>query len=214
MSRMITAREIESEYGVPANAVRSAVKRFHVECQNIGGFISISLQDAEKLIFDYHAKQDSYTWQEVAKKLNASPANTNLKNIINFILPHYCFPCGTYYPIRDADDVLGHLEQYHIKKYKDKYYYLEDGREDFYITNYFTISEFRNAFEEKYDIRLKLSNFDKIQSQLEKPYPVETVNLFGFSEYMIPWKYMEQLMEDYHIYYILKAEVNPYEVSR
>ena len=152
MSRMITAREIESEYGVPANAVRSAVKRFHIECQNIGGFISISLQDAEKLIFDYHAKQDSYTWQEVAKKLNASPANTNLKNIINF--------------------------------------------------------------EEKYDIRLKLSNFDKIQSQLEKPYPVETVNLFGFSEYMIPWKYMEQLMEDYHIYYILKAEVNPYEVSR
>ena len=110
--------------------------------------------------------------------------------------------------------MLGHLEQYHIKKYKDKYYYLEDGREDFYITNYFTISEFRNAFEEKYDIRLKLSNFDKIQSQLEKPYPVETVNLFGFSEYMIPWKYMEQLMEDYHIYYILKAEVNPYEVSR
>lgn len=211
MSRMITAREIESEYGVPANVVRSAVKRFHMECQIIDGLISIPLQDAEKLIFDNHAKQGSYTWQEVAKKLNASPANKNLKKLVDSILPHYCLASGTYYPIRDVDDIVGHLEQYHIKKYKDKYYYLEDGREDFYITNYFTISEFRKNFEEKYGMRLKLSNFNKIQSQLEKPYPMETVNLFGFSEYMIPWEYMEQLMEDYRIYYILKAEANPYE---
>lgn len=89
MSRMITALEIEKEYGVPAYTVRSAIKRFQIEHQVINGLISVSLQDAESVIFDYHARQDSYTWQDVAKKMNASPANTNLRKLVDSILPHY-----------------------------------------------------------------------------------------------------------------------------
>ena len=219
MSRMVTAMEIELAYGVPASVTRSAIKKLQIKNQKTDGLISIDLQDAEPIIFDYHARQDSYTWQDVAKKLCASPGNQQLKRIIDFILPHYCLASGTYYPIRDAEDVLNHLEHYHIKKYKDKYYYLEGGREDFYITNYFTISEFRQSFNKKYESeikedekkKLKLHNFSKIKSQLKKSYPVENVNLFGFSEYMIPWEYMEQLMEDYHNYYAVKEEKDPYD---
>ena len=103
------------------------------------------------------------------------------------------------------------MEHYRIKKYKDKYYYLEGGREDFYITNYFTIAEFKQEFKQKYETETKLCNFSKIKSQLKKEYPVETVNLFGFPEYMIPLEYMEQLMEDYHNYYAVKEEKNPYD---
>lgn len=65
---------------------------------------------------------------------------------------------------------------------------------------YFTISELKQVFKQKYQMEMKLCNFSQIKSQLGKVYPVETVNLFGFSEYMIPWKYMEQFMEDYHNY--------------
>jgi len=219
MSRMVTAMEIEQAYGVPAKVTRSAIKKLQIKNQKTDGLISIGLQEAEPIIFDYHARQDSYTWQDVAKKLCASPGNQQLKRIIDFILPHYCLASGTYYPIRDAEDMINHLEHYHIKKYKDKYYYLESGREDFYITNYFTISEFRQSFNEKYESeikedekkKLKLHNFSKIKSQLKKSYPVENVNLFGFSEYMIPWEYMEQLMEDYHNYYAVKEEKDPYD---
>lgn len=134
MGRIITAREIENEYGVPAKNVCSAVKRLQIECQNIDGFRFIDLQDAEPIIFDYHARQDSYTWQQLAKKFQSSPSNKQLKKIIDSILPHYCLASGTYYLIRDVEDVINHLEHYHIKKYKDKYYYLVGGREDFYIT--------------------------------------------------------------------------------
>lgn len=219
MSRMVTAAEIEQEYGVPVSVVRSAVKRHQIKTQNKDGIISIALQDAEPILFDYHARQDSYTWQDVAKKLYASPGNQQLRKMIDSILPHYHLVSGTYYPIRDVEEVTGHLEQYHIRKYKDKFYYLEGGREDFYITNYFTISEFRQAFDKKYEAeikkdekkKLKLHDFSQIKSQLGKAYPVETVNLFGFSEYMIPWKYMEQLMEDYHNYYTVKEAENPYD---
>lgn len=211
MSRMITASGLEKEYGVSASFVSSAIKRLQIEYQVVNGLISVALQDAEPVIFDYYVRQDSYTWQDVAKKMNASPANLNLRKLLDSILPHYCLASGTYYPVNDVEDVLAHLEQYYISKYKDKYYYLEGGREDFYITNYFTISEFRQAFEQKYGIRLKLSNLSKIESQLGKPYPVEAVNLFGFSEYMIPWEYMEPLIEDYYYFYTVKAEENPYE---
>lgn len=219
MSRMVTVMEIEQAYGVPANVTRSAIKKLQIKNQKTDGLISITLQDAEPIIFNYHARQGSYTWQDVAKKLCASPGNQQLKRIIDFILPHYCLASGTYYPVRDAEDVINHLEHYHIKKYKDKYYYLEGGREDFYITNYFTISEFRQSFNKKYESeikedekkKLKLHNFSKIKSQLKKSYPVENVNLFGFSEYMIPWEYMEQLMEDYHNYYAVKEEKDPYD---
>lgn len=96
MGRIITAREIEIEYGVPAKNVRLAVKRLQIECQNIDGLISIDLQDAEPIIFDYHARQDSYTWQQVAKKFHSSPSNKQLKQIIDSILPHYCLASGTY----------------------------------------------------------------------------------------------------------------------
>ena len=71
MSRTVTAREIEQEYGVPAKTVRYAIQRHQIKNQNTGGQISIALQDAEPIIYDYHARQDSYTWQEVAKKFHA-----------------------------------------------------------------------------------------------------------------------------------------------
>ncbi len=211
MSRMTTAAEIEREYGVPAKTVYYAVKRFHIKYQMLGGAVSIALQDAESIIFDFHARQDSYTWKEVAKKFYASPSNQQLKKIIDSIVPHYCLVSGTYYPIRDVEDVINHLEYYHIKKYKDKYYYLEGGREDFYITNYFTISELKQAFRQKYEMEMKLCNFRKIESQLKKEYPVEKVSLFGFPEYMISLEYMEQLMEDYHRYYTVKEIEDPYD---
>ena len=211
MSRIVTAIEIEKMYGVPAGVTRSAIKRFQIRNQKTDGLISIALQDMEPIIFDYHARQDSYTWQEKKKKFHASPNNRQLKRIIDSILPHYCLTSGTYYPIGDVEDVLAHLEDYHIKKYKDKYYYLEGGREDFYITNYFTISEFKQSFKQKYKMEMKLCNFSKIKSQLKKEYPVETVNLFGFPEYMIPLKYMEQLMEDYFYYYTIKEIEEPYD---
>lgn len=211
MSRMTTAAEIEREYGVPAKTVYYAVKRFHIKYQMLGGTVSIALQDAEPIVFDYHAKQDSYTWQGVAKKFHASPSNQQLKKIIDSILPHYCLASGTYYPIRDVEDVINHLEYYHIKKYKDKYYYLEGGREDFYITNYFTISELKQAFRQKYEMEMKLCNFRKIESQLKKEYFVEKVSLFGFPEYMILLEYMGQLMEDYHRYYAVKEIEDPYD---
>ncbi len=211
MSRMTTAAEVEREYGVPAKTVYYAVKRFHIKYQMLGGAVSIALQDAEPIVFDYHAKQDSYTWQEVAKKFYVSPSNQQLKKIIDSILPHYCLASGTYYPIRDVEEVINHLEYYHIKKYKDKYYYLEGGREDFYITNYFTISELKQAFRQKYEMEMKLCNFRKIESQLKKEYPVEKVSLFGFPEYMISLEYMGQLMEDYHRYYTVKEIEDPYD---
>ena len=219
MSRIVTTIEIEKEYGVPANVIRSGIKRFQIKNQKINGLISIALQDAEPIIFDYCARQDSYTWQDVAKKFHATTGNQQLRQIIDSILPHYRLISGTYYPIRDVEDVLAHLEYYHIRKYKDKFYYLEGGREDFYITNYFVISDFRQAFDKKYEEeikedkkkKLKLHNFSEIKSQLGKLYPVETVNLFGFTEYMIPWVYMEPLIEDYHNYYVVKEEKDPYE---
>ena len=218
MNRIVTTIEIEKEYGVPASVTRSAIKRSQIKNQKTDGLISIALQEAEPIIFDYHARQDSYTWQEVAKKLCASPGNQQLRQIIDSILPHYCLASGTYYPIKDAEDVLSHLEYYHVKKYKDKFYYLEGGREDFYITNYFTISEFRQAFDKKYGAikehgkkELKLQNFSKIKSQLGKAYPVEEVDLFGFYEYMLPWEYMEQLIKDYHNYYAVKETKDPYD---
>lgn len=210
MSRMVTAAEIEQEYGVPVHVTCSAIKRFQIKNQKTDGLIYIAMQDAEPIIFDYYARQDSYPWKNVAKKLHASPANQQLKQVIDSIIPHYHLTSGNYYPIRDVEDVLSHLEHYHIKKYKDKYYYLEGGREDFYITNYFTISELKQAFKQKYGMEMKLCNFSKIKSQLEKAYPVETVNLFGFPEYMIPLEYMEQLMEDYHNYYKVKETKDPY----
>lgn len=211
MRRTITAIEIERMYGVPANVTRSAIKRLQIRNQNTDGLISIALQDAEPIIFDYHARQDSYTWKEVAGKFCAATANLHLRKILDSILPHYRLTSGTYYPIRDVEDVLAHLEYYHIKKYKDKFYYLEGGREDFYITNYFTISEFKQAFKQKYEMEVKLCNFSKIKSQLKKEYPVEAVRLFGFSEYMIPYEFLEELMEDYYIFYDVKGEENPYE---
>lgn len=214
MSRMATAREIEQEYGVPAKTVRYAVQRHQIKSQIIDGSISIALQDAEPILYDYHARQDSYTWQEVAKKFHASTVNQYLRKMLDSILPHYCLESGTYYPISDVEDVLADLEHYHIRKYKDKYYYLEGGREDFYITNYFTIAGFRQAFRQKYGMEAKLHNFGKIKSQLKKKYPVEAVNLFGFSEYMIPYEHLEELIEDYHLFYDVKGEGNPYERYR
>ncbi len=214
MSRMATAREIEQEYGVPAKTVRYAVQRHQIKSQIIDGSISIALQDAEPILYDYHARQDSYTWQEVAKKFHASTVNQYLRKMLDSILPHYCLESGTYYPISDVEDVLADLEHYHIRKYKDKYYYLEGGREDFYITNYFTIAGFRQAFRQKYGMEAKLHNFGKIKSQLKKEYPVEAVNLFGFSEYMIPYEHLEELIEDYHLFYDVKGEGNPYERYR
>ncbi|MDE6202750.1 MAG: hypothetical protein K2G19_04670, partial [Lachnospiraceae bacterium] len=91
---------------------------------------------------------------------------------------------------------------------------MEGGREDFYITNYFGISEFRQAFEQKYNIRLKMRDLIRIKSQLKKTYPVETVDLFGSPEYRIPREHMEQLMEDYHTFYTVRDEKNPYERYR
>lgn len=211
MGRMIAAIEIEQEFGVPAYVVRTAVKEWPIEYQIINGLISIAVQDAEKVIFDYHAKQDSYTWNEVAVRFNASPNNRSFRKMSDSILPHYDLINGTYYPASDVEDVLANMEHYHIKKYKDKYYYMEDSREDFYITNYFNISEFRYEFEQKYNIRLKLKDFTKIKSQLKKDYPVEIVNLFGTPEYVIPREYMEQLMEDYNNFYTIRDEKNPYE---
>ena len=148
---------------MPAKAVRSAVKRFQIKYQIINKLISIALQDAEPIIFDYHVRQGSYAWRDVAKKFNAAAGNHHLRRMLDSIIPHYCMASGTYYPIREVEDVLNCLEHYHIKKYKDKFYYLEGGREDFYITNYFTISEFRQAFNLKYknecELKLKLQNF-------------------------------------------------------
>lgn len=128
MSGMITAIEIEKMYGVPAGVIRSAIKRFQIRNQKTGGLISIAIQDAEPIIFDYHARQGSYTWQDVARRFHASTANQYLRKVLDSILPHYRLTSGTYYPIRDVEDVLAHLEDYHIKKYKDKFYYLEGGR--------------------------------------------------------------------------------------
>lgn len=211
MGRMIAAIEIEQKFGVPADIVRKAIKRFSIECQIIDGLISISIQDAEKIIFDYNVRQESLAWGDVAKKWGSSAANQNLRKLLDSILPHYQLASGTYYPVSDVEDVLSHMEYYHIRKYKDKYYYMEGSREDFYITNYFGISQFRQAFEKKYGIRLKIKDFSKIKSQLKKTYPVETVSLFESCEYMIPREYMEQLMEEYYNFYTVRGEKNPYE---
>jgi len=150
---MITVIEIEREYGVPADLVRNIVKRLQIECKMTNGLISISPQDAEKIVFDYHARQESLAWSDVAKKWGVSPANQYLRKLLDSIIPHYKLASGVYYPIIDVEDVLSNLDYYHIRKYKDKYYYMEGGREDFYITNYFGISEFRQTFEQKYNIR-------------------------------------------------------------
>ncbi len=214
MGRMITVIEIEREYGVPADLVRKAVKKSSMECQIIDGLISISMHDAEKIISDYHIRQGSLAWSDVAKKWGVSSASQYLRKLLDSILPHYKLASGVFYPISDVEDVLSHMEHYHIRKYKNKYYYMEGGREDFYITNYFGISEFRQAFEQKYNIRLKMRDFSRIKSQLKKTYPVEIVDLFGSPEYRIPREYMEQLMEDYHIFYTVRDEKNPYERYR
>ncbi len=214
MGRMITAIEIEREFGVPADLVRKTLKSSSMECQIIDGLISISMQDAEKIVFDYHARQGSLAWSDVAKKWGVSSANQYLRKLLDSILPHYKLASGVFYPISDVEDVLSRMKHYHIRKYKDKYYYMEGGREDFYITNYFGISEFRQAFEQKYNIRLKMRDFSRIKSQLKKTYPVETVDLFGSPEYRIPREHMEQLMEDYHTFYTVRDEKNPYERYR
>ncbi len=132
---MITAIEIEQEYGVSADLVRNIVKRLQIGCQMKNGLISISPQDAEKIVFDYHARQESFAWKDVAKKFNVSPANKSFRKLINSILPHYILASGTYYPIIDVEDALSRMDYYHIRKYKDKCYYMEGSREDFYITN-------------------------------------------------------------------------------
>jgi len=211
---MITAIEIEQEYGMPADLVRNIVKRLQIECQMKNSLISISPQDAEKIISDYHVRQGSFAWKDVAKRFNASPANQYLRKLLDSILPHYKLASGVYYPIIDVEDVASHMDDYHIRKYKDKYYYMEGGREDFYITNYFGISEFRQTFEQKYGIRLKMKDFSKIKSQLKKIYPVEEVDLFGSPEYRIPREYMEQLLDEYHAFYTVREEQNPYERYR
>lgn len=214
MNGMITAIEIEQEYGVPADVVRKAVKRFSIEYQIIDNLISISKQDAEKIVSDYHIRQESFAWSDVAKRFGASSANQYLRKLLDSILPHYKLASGVYYPIGDVEDVLSDMEHYHIKKYKDKYYYMEGSREDFYITNYFGISEFRQAFEQEYRIRLKMKNFSRIKSQLQKTYPIEEVDLFGRPEYRIPREYMEQLMEEYHEFYTIRDEEDSYERYR
>lgn len=211
MGRMISAIEIEREFGVPAYVVRSAVKEWPIEFRKINRLISIAVQDAEKVIFDYYVKQDSYMWNEIAARFNVSPGNKSFRKIADSILPHYELNSGTYYPVSDVEDVLANMEHYHIKKYKDKYYYMEGSKEDFYITNYFNISEFRYEFEKKYNVQLKLKDFTKIESQIKKMYPVEFVSLFGTSEYVIPWEHMEQLIEDYYNFYTVRGEKNPYE---
>lgn len=208
---MIAAIEIEREYGVPADIVRKTLKSSSMECQIIDGFISISMQDAEKIVFDYHVRQESLAWSDVAKKWGVSSANQYLRKLLDSILPHYKLASGVFYPISDVEDVLSHMEHYHIRRHKGKYYYMEGGREDFYITNYFGISEFRQAFEQKYNIRLKMRDFSRIKSQLKKTYPVEIVDLFGSLEYRIPREHMERLMEDYHTFYTVRDEKNPYE---
>lgn len=73
--------------------------------------------------------------------------------MIDSILPHYKLSDGTYYIASDVEDVAANMNQYHIKKYKDKCYYMEGGREDYYITNYFTMMEFRQAFRQEYGMR-------------------------------------------------------------
>lgn len=211
MGRMIAAIHIEREFGVPADLVRSIVKQSPIECQMIDGLISISMKDAEKIIFDYHARQGSLAWSDVAKKWGVSSANQYIRKLLDSILPHYKLANGTYYPVSEVEDVLSHMEYYHIRKYKDKYYYMKGSREDFYITNYFGISEFRQALEQKYNIRLKIREFTKIKSQLRKTYPVEIVDLFGSPEYRIPREYMEQFMEEYHVFYSVREEEDPYE---
>lgn len=211
MGRMIAAIEIEREFGVPACLVRNIVKRSSIEYQIIDGLISISMQDAEKIVFDYHARQGSLAWSDVAKKWGVSSANQYLRKLLESILPHYKLASGVFYPASDVEDVLSHMERYHIRRYQDKYYYMEGSREDFYITNYFGISEFRQAFEQKYNIRLKMRDFGKIKSQLGKTYPVEIVDLFGSPEYRIPREHMEQLMEEYHAFYSVRGEEDPYE---
>ena len=150
MGRMISAIEIEQEFGVPAYAIRSAVKVWPIECQIIDGLISIDIQNAEKIIFDYHVRQDSYAWKNVAKKFNAARNNKHLRKLVDSILPHYNLADATYYPISDVEDMIANMDHYHIKKYKNKYY-MEGSREDFYITNYFNISDFRYEFEHKYN---------------------------------------------------------------
>lgn len=214
MSRMIAAIEIEREFGVPADSVRTAIKHLLIEYQIVEGLISISIQDAEKIVSDYHIRHSSYAWRDVAKRFHVSADNIYLRKLLDSILPHYRLARGTYYPISDVEDVLSDMEHYHIRRYQDKYYYMEGSREDFYITNYFGISEFRQALEQKYNIRLKLKDFSKIESQLKKVYPVEIVDLFGSSEYRIPRAYMESLMEDYYDFYTVRGEEDPYERYR
>lgn len=75
MGRMITAIEIEREFGVSAYVVRSAVMDFPLECKKINGFISIDVQDAKKIIFEYHVRQNGITWAQVAKKFSTSRNN-------------------------------------------------------------------------------------------------------------------------------------------
>ena len=211
MGKMIAVKEIEQEFGVPTYIVKSAVRENMLEYKKINRLILIDAQDAEKIIFEYHVRQNGITWTQVAEKFNALKDNKILRKLADSILPHYKLPEGTYYPVSDVEDVAANMEQYHIKKYKNKYYYMEGGREDYYITNYFTMLEFKQAFEQKYGMKTKLRNFSAIKKQLNKMYPVETVNLFGFPEYMIPREYMVHLMEDYYIFYTVRNEKNPYE---
>lgn len=93
--------------------------------------------------------------------------------------------------------------------YKNKHYYLEGSKEDFYISNYFTLSEFKAVFEQRYSIKPTFNSFKTI-NKLRHNFPVEQVELFGIKEYVMHRKYFSQLLEDYYTYCIAKKEQNPY----
>lgn len=210
MEKMIEIKKLESDYGVPAKMVQGFVKRYHLDNQKVGrNKWYITLQDAEKIVFDYYVRQNSYTWSVVATRLKTDKNNKRLRGIINSIIPNYYLNGVTYYPICEIEDLLHNIQHYHLKIYKNKHYYLEGSREDFYISNYFTLSEFKTVFEQKYSIKPTFNSFKTI-NKLRHDYPVEQVKLFGMKEYVMHRKYFSQLLEDYYIYCIAKKEQNLY----
>ncbi len=57
MEKMIEIKKLESDYGVPAKMVQGFVKRYHLDNQKVGrNKWYITLQDAEKIVFDYYVR--------------------------------------------------------------------------------------------------------------------------------------------------------------
>lgn len=206
---MIALLDIEKEYGVPISVIRNSIVGLKIKQEMIKGKAYISSQDAETIVFNYYAKNNSYAWTVVAKKFKTSRYNIQFRMMIDSIIPHFCIGTAVFYPADEVDDLLENMGKYHLKKYKDRYYYMEGSNEDYLISKYFSLYELKEVFEQKYGIKFLVENLNRI-NQSRHTYPIKKIKIFGLPEYVIPRKYFSLLMDDYYHFYIVEKEENPY----